>query len=308
MFSPSTLSKSEQEDIPYLRAKGNFRTLYTIGWMLLWGLSFTVSMSIAKFISPLIPNNVIVFLRCVFGFMFFLPFVAKEISQQGIKVLKAQQPFLYVCRVIVVSCAMGCTYYAYRNLPLATASAIGFSSPLFTTLLGIVFLKNRMNWQQGFCVFIGYLGVLVVIGPFSLELNSAESVAILANLLASCAIILLKKLCVTESNTRILFYTNSATVILSGMSTLWIWQSPSWQDISLLLLMGISSTLAQVFYAQALRMAEPAFVAPLEYNRLIFAVLIGYGFFNELPTYTVLIGAALIIGANLYLSFLEFKK
>jgi drug/metabolite transporter (DMT)-like permease len=308
MFTSYTLSKPHQVDTHSSRSIRHFKALYTIGWMLLWSLSFTTSMAMAKFISESLPNSVIVFLRCSFGLMFFLPFAAKEVKQQGIQVLKVQQPLLYILRIILVSCAMGCTYYAYRNLPLATASAIGFSSPLFTTLLGVLFLKNRINGRKSFCILLGYVGVLVVVGPFSLELNSAESVAILANLLASCAIILLKKLCVTESNTRILFYTNSATVLLSGASAVLMWQLPSWQDAGLLALIGISSTLSQVFYAQALRGAEPYFVAPLEYNRLLFAVLMGYWLFAEIPTYTVLMGAGLIIIANLYLSFLEFKK
>ncbi len=285
-----------------------FKTLASIGYMLLWGLTFTFSMSLAKCISADIPSSVIVFLRCFFGFIVFLPFAASAVKTQGIRILKVQQPLVYCLRVILVSLAMGCTYYAYRNLPIATASAIGFSSPLFTTVLGILFLKNRINLKQGLSILAGYMGVLVIVGPFSFALHSAETIAILANLLASCAIILLKKLSDTESNITILFYTNIATVLLSGIFAVFMWQSPSWGDAGLLLLIGISSTFSQLLYTQALRIAEPYFVAPFEYNRLLFAVLSGYYFFDESPSPLVFIGAGLIIASNLYLSFLEIRQ
>jgi drug/metabolite transporter (DMT)-like permease len=284
------------------------KTLASIGYMLLWGISFTFSMSLAKCISADVPSAVIVFLRCLFGLIVFLPFAAGALKTQGIRLLKVQQPLVYCIRVILVSLAMGCTYYAYRNLPIATASAIGFSSPLFTTLLGICFLKNRINLKQGLSILAGYGGVLVIIGPFSFALDSAETIAILANLLASCAIILLKKLSTTESNITILFYTNIATVLLSGMSALFMWHTPSWGDAGLLVLIGMSSTLSQLFYTQALRMAEPYFVAPFEYNRLLFALLSGYYFFDESPNPLVFIGAGFIIASNLYLSFLEIRQ
>ncbi len=285
----------------------NIKTLTSIGYMLLWGISFTFSMSLAKWIDPSVPNSVIVFLRCFFGLMAFLPFALRAMKTNGLQQFKVQQPLVYGFRVILVSLAMGCTYYAYRNLPLATASAIGFSSPLFTTLLGILFLKNRVNLKQALSIILGYVGVLVIIGPFSFSLHSAESIAILANLLASCSIILLKKLSKTESNITILFYTNIALVLLSGASAVFMWHTPIWQDLVLLVLIGMSSTLSQLFYTQALRISEPYFVAPFEYNRLLFALLSGYYFFNESPHSSIFIGALLIVASNAYLGFVEIK-
>ncbi len=307
LTQPLTLNQTSQGTVRLFRSK-HTKTLMSIGYMLLWGLTFTFSMSLAKFIDPAVPSSVIVFLRCFFGLMVFLPFALRAIKTEGVQVLKVQRPLLYLIRVVVVSMAMGCTYYAYRNLPIATASAIGFSSPLFTTLLAILFLKNRVNLKQALSILTGYIGVLVVVGPFSFSLHSAESIAILANLLASCSIILLKKLSNTESNITILFYTNIATLLLSGSSAILMWHTPSWEDAGLLLLIGMSSTLSQFFYTQALRISEPSFVAPFEYNRLVFAVLSGYCFFNEGLRASVFIGAFLIIASNLYSSFLEIKQ
>jgi len=308
LSTPIIVKQSAKDFIQHPAPSKYFKTLVSIGYMLLWGLSLTCSMSLAKCIRPEIPSSVIVFLRCLFGLIVFLPFVAGALKNDGLQALKVQKPFLYLIRVILVSLAMGCTYYAYRNLPIATASAIGFSSPLLTTLLGIFFLKNKINFKQGLSILAGYIGVLVIVGPFSFVLDSAETIAILANLLASCAIILLKKLSDTESNITILFYTNIGTLLLSGIFAVLMWQSPSWGEIGLLLLIGISSTLSQLFYTQALRIAEPYFVAPFEYNRLLFALLSGYYFFHESPSAFVFIGAGLIITSNLYLSFLEIRQ
>src|SRR5437868_1193845 len=90
-------------------------------FMLLWALSFSSALAIAKGLSAEVDNLIILSLRYLFGFIFFSPFILKE-GRQG---FITAQPFLQMIRVVCVVAAMGCTYYAYRNLPLALATSIG---------------------------------------------------------------------------------------------------------------------------------------------------------------------------------------
>ena len=293
------MPSSRDQTLPLKKQRIVSEKVLSIMMMLLWALSFTVAMSLAKVLSRNIHSLMIVFLRCSFGLVFFLPFAAKE----GVKALRTRRPLLHGLRVVFVCGAMICTYYAYRNLPLATASAVGFASPLFITLLAFLILGDTISPQRWLAILAGYGGVLIILRPFSFHFNGAVYVALLANLLASCSIIVAKRLSSTESTVTIMFYTNIATFLLSAFAVSWVWETPLPRDILLLAGIGLAGTLSQFLYIEALKLGNPSFLAPFEYTRLLFAVAMGLLFFNEIPDSWVLMGAFLIILATLYLSW-----
>ncbi|AIL12552.1 hypothetical protein IM40_01895 [Candidatus Paracaedimonas acanthamoebae] len=280
------------------------KVVLSICLMILWALSFTVAMSFAKIVRGEIPSLMILFLRCFFGFLFFSPFVIKE----GISGLRTRRPFLHGIRVILTCTAMFCTYYAYRHLPLATASAIGFTSPLFTTIFSFLFFKEKISYKKWMTIFAGYLGVLIILRPFSLHFDKAMYVALLANAVASGSIIAAKRLSSTESTITILFYTNVATFLLSSFSVIWVWQAPEMREILILACVGLAGILSQFFYIKALKLGKPSFLSPFEYTRLLFAILVGSLFFHETLDLWSLMGALVIILATFFLSRMEINS
>lgn len=283
------------------------KTLLAIIFMLLWGCSHTATMSFAKLISSDVNNFIIVFLRCFFGFIFFMPFAMKMLVEKGIQGLKTNHPFLQTLRILIVGIAMTCTYYTYRHLPIATASAIGFSSPLFTTLLASLFLNTRVGYSKWILLLVGYLGVLIIIRPFS-YFSVVIYIAILANFLASCSLIIIKKISFKDSTVTIMFYTNLMTLMVFSIIALWSWETPEIKDLILIACLALSSTLSQFFYIQALRLGDPAFLSAFEYVRLLFAIISGYLFFGEIPDSSTLVGAFIIIFAIFYLSHIEMNR
>ena len=265
-------------------------------------------MSLAKKIGARIPTYNIIFFRCLFSFLALLPFAAWKLKKAGRREFQITQRWLYVVRVTLITCAMGCTYYAYRHLPLATASAIGFSSPLFTSILDKLILKNKIGFQHWLIIILGYIGIIIIIQPTFFELKIPTMIAILANLLTSASIIVLKNLSRTESDISIIFYTNFSTLILSIFIILKNFQIPSIQDLYSLVYIGISATFSQYFYIQALRIAEPYFIAPFEYNRFFFAIISGYIFFDEIPLLSLLVGTCMIAITNYYLVITAGKQ
>lgn len=282
----------------------NFSTVVlSICLMLLWALCFTVAMALAKLISSHVPSLMILFFRCFFGFLFFVPFAAKV----GIKGLQTQHPFLHSLRVIFTASAIFCTYYAYRHLPLVTASAIGFTSPLFTTVFAFLLLGEQVSSKKWLAILAGYLGVLVILRPFSFHFGKTLYIALLANMLASSSLIVAKKLTSTESTVTLLFYANAAIFLLSAVAVVWVWQTPSLIDICILAGIGLAGVLSQYLYIEALKIENPSFLAPLEYTRLIFATLVGTIFFHERFDLWSIIGALIIILATFSLSRLEMQ-
>jgi drug/metabolite transporter (DMT)-like permease len=272
--------------------------------MLFWAFAFSVAMSITKMLSTNVNTLIIVWMRLTLGLLLFSPFVVK----QHIKGLKTKRFPLHFLRAIFMCCAMLCTYYAYSHLPLAFATSIGFTGPLITTLLAIIILGERVKWQIWSIIALGYIGVIIMVYPGNAEFNSTVLVALLANFLASCSLILVKKLSETETTIQIMFYSNIISVMFMSITSWTVWETPNHYDMMLLGLLGAVGLVSQFCNVKALKYGKPSILAPLDYSRLVFAIPLGFLLFNELPTVKTIIGSVIIILSTSYLTFLEIKQ
>jgi drug/metabolite transporter (DMT)-like permease len=273
------------------------------GFMLLWALSFSSAMAVAKTLSPDIHSIMVIFMRYVFGLIFFSPFV----FQTGFQGFKTSRPLLHFTRIICMIIAMGCTYFAYRNLPLALATSIGMTGPLFTTVLAMLLLKDSVSLPKWVLIIFGYLGVLVMVQPHEMPISVGVWVELLANLFAALTIICVKLLSRTESTLTLMLYANTATTFIVGILALTIWQTPSTADFFTLAAVGGLGVLSQFSYVSALKCASPSYLAPFEYTRMCFAIPVGYAFFQEVPTLWMILGSLMIIGATYGLTRLELS-
>lgn len=271
------------------------------GLMLLWALSFSSAMTVAKTLPPDIHSLMVIFMRYVFGLIFFSPFV----FQTGFKGFQTSRPLLHFIRIICMIIAMGCTYFAYRNLPLALATSIGMTGPLFTTVLAMLLLKDSVSLPKWALILFGYLGVLVMVQPHEMPISVGVWVELLANLFAALTIICVKLLSRTESTLTLMLYANTATTFIVGILALTIWQTPDTADFLTLMVIGGLGVLSQFSYVSALKYASPSYLAPFEYTRMCFAIPVGYLFFQEVPTLWMLLGSLMIIGATYGLTRLE---
>lgn len=268
-------------------------------WMMLWALFFSSAMTLAKKLDAHIPSASLIFIRSIFGILFLTPFMLR----QGVKPLVHSNKYtLHMLRAMITCAAMGCTYYAYRHLPMAYAASIGQSGPLFTAILSILFLKERISMQKWLALLGGYLGVLIMLFPIDTHINVASIAAILANILAGCAVITAKMLTKTESSEQIMLFSTSVVLIVTGILSIWYSYIPTYEEIFLLALLGAFGVLSQLSYLQALRHERASFVSGFEYIRLCVSIPIGYLVFNEVPAMSVLFGSLVIVGALMMLS------
>lgn len=275
-----------------------------MAWSLAGSVCFTTAMSCAKLLDPSVKGAVLVFFRCFFGLIFFLPFLFKE----GFSNLKTKRPLLHILRVLFTCSAIACTYYGYRNLPLAMATSLGFTAPLMTTALAILVLKEVVTIKKWALIIAGYMGVLVIVHPADFAFNNAVYILLLANLFASSSVICGKKLTATESTISMMFYVNVISTLLSGSVAYFMWVTPSQHDLIVLIFLGLMGVTAQFCYIRSLQNANPSFLAPFEYSRLIIAIPIGFVIFSELPTMWMLVGAGIIIAATLLVTRMELGK
>lgn len=269
--------------------------------MLLWALSFSMALTLAKKLSPELPTLMVICMRFTFGLLFFSPFVMRV----GWKGFHTSRPLFQILRSFCTVCAVGCTYYACRNLPLALATSIGMAGPLFTALLSMLILKDHVSFGKWGCILVGYLGVIVMVRPHEMEVSFAVWIEILANIFAGLSSICVKILSRTDSVLTIMLYMNTVTAFLIGLLAYWVWVPVSFPDFLLLIAIGGCGLLSQFGSTSALRYADPSYLAPFEYTRMCFAIPVGYFFFQETPSFWMLGGTLMIIGATYGLTRIE---
>ncbi len=299
MAIPALKQNPQKEFIELpLERKGLSSKTKAVLWIMGWSLSFSIAMSVAKTLGPSVNSVVLTFMRVMFGFLLFSPFYL----YQGISVAQTNRFWLHGLRVILSLASVGCTYYAYRSLPIAYATSIGQTAPLITTCLAILLLKDRVSMKDWGVIILGYVGVLIMIRPTAEGLDHATLIALLANLFAGCSIMASKKLTQTESTMTMMFYSGSLMMVFSSVLAVLFWQTPSFEDLIKLSFMGSFGALSQYCHVNALKNASPSFIAPFEYWRLCIAIPIGLLFFDEIPTYFTLIGGVIIIASTTLLA------
>lgn len=270
-------------------------------FMLLWALSFSTAMAFAKTLSPEVDSVMVLFMRYFFGLVFFSPFIIKA----GVKGFVTSRPLLHLMRVTALGVAVGCTYFAYRNLPLALATSIGMTGPLFTTVLAMLLLKDNVSFLKWCLILLGYIGVVVTVRPHEMSISMGVWMALVANLFASLSIICVKLLTRTESTFTVMLYANTATTFIAGLVAIVVWKTPGTSDLLALIAVGGFGVLSQFCSVTALRFANPSFLAPFEYTRICFAIPVGFIFFDEIPNIWVIFGSIIIIAATYGLTRME---
>jgi drug/metabolite transporter (DMT)-like permease len=281
-------------------------------WVLLYCVTFTCSMSIHKLVNPDIPTSLKVFMRACFGLVFFSPLIIKD----GLTIFKSTDYKLHLIRIFYMSLAMGGTYFTYANLPFTVATSIGFTGPIFTAVLSYFILKDRLKFGQWISIFIGYLGVLLIVNPTG-DINNTVYVAIFANIVTGLNLIYARKLTAIDSRNTIVIMGNIGVIITTGIWSLlyWLlhvygnslasitWQLPNLNDTLLLMGMGLLGAFSQIAYITALRYASPGFLGPFEYSRLIISIPIGLALGDALPEQQQVLGILTIVVSTLYLSW-----
>lgn len=261
-------------------------------------------MSFLKMLQGTIPTVTILFTRSIFGSLASSMMVASA----GREILRTQRFPLHLFRISLGLVGIICTYYAYSNLPLAMATSIGFTGPLMTTLMSLIFLKETISWKRWIGILVGYLGVLLIIRPEEGSFSFAVGISLLANVFAGGSIILARKLSGTDHPAIIMALSNGVNLLLLAFPAFLNWVPLTTSQSLLLIGVALTGTISQYFQINAVRLAKPSFLAPFEYFRLIFALPLGWFLLNETPTVMELIGSFIIIIATYYVTYTESIK
>ena len=186
-------------------------------------------------------------------------------------------------------------FTALRNLPLATVVSISFAAPIFTTLLSIYFLSEKVGIYRWLAVFIGFIGIIIIAQPGLNSLNIYYVYPLIFCLGMAYVAISIRQLSKTEPVWLISLYFSITITIVSLFTIPFGWILPNLRDLFILSLLGVFGGLANLWLSQSYKYSEVSLVTPLKYLTLVFAIIFGFLIWGEIPTIKTLFGALLVI-------------
>lgn len=275
---------------------------------------FITMASLIKVVATHVPAGETVFFRSLFAMPVIVVWLLyrRELSTG----LRTDNPLGHVWRGLMGTLAMGLGFAGLGLLPLPEVTAIGYAAPLLTVIFAAMFLGEEVRAFRISAVILGMVGVLIVLSPrlsivSGQAMNHAQSLGAVLVLggavFAALAQVFVRKLVVAEKTSVIVFYFSLTATVLSLATLPFGWVIPTPTEAALLITAGLLGGIGQVLLTSSYREADASVVAPFEYASMIFALVIGYAVFDEVPTLTMLVGAALVVSAGILIIWREHK-
>lgn len=272
---------------------------------------FTVMAICIKTSAAHVPPGQAVFFRSLFA----IPVIVGWLAVMGNlrHGLDTTNPMGHLWRGLVGTTAMGLGFTALGLLPLPEATALGYAAPLLVVIFAAMFLGEQVRAFRLIAVFVGLLGVVIVLSPrLSVTPDQASAIEALGAMaalggavFAALAQIFVRRLITTEATAPIVFYFSVTASILALATLPFGWVVPTAGEAALLVAAGLCGGFGQVLLTESYRHAEVGVIAPFDYVSMLFALVLGYLLFEETPTATMLTGAALIVTAGLFIIWRE---
>ena len=258
--------------------------------------------TIAKYLSSDLSFFQITWARYFFTVFFTLPFMFFFFRKNLIWTTK---PKLQIFRGLTLFLANVLFFYSISVISMAKALTLAFVAPLITTALSPIFLGEKVGLRRWSAVIIGFIGSLIVIRPGFIEFNLASIAALGTGFFYGIYLIITRKLHSSDSPLLTLLLTGVVGAVVASFLVPVVWINPSFNQWSLLALMGVFACLGHLFLILSLKYADASKLAPLAYFEIVTNIILGYYFFSDFPHYWTWFGLAIIVCSGVYISFRE---
>jgi drug/metabolite transporter (DMT)-like permease len=280
---------------------------------LISALLFAAMSALVRDIGKVAPVGQMVFFRSAFAILPVVVIYAFR-GELGTAV-RTSRPLGQLGRGLLSVAGMFTNFAALVRLPLADATAISFASPLITVALAAIVLKERVRIYRWSAVLVGFAGVIVMLVPHfevghyaGVGAATAAVGSLLALTSAMCnagTVIQTRRLTQSETTSSIVFYFSLVCAIAGALTLPFDWYTPSAGELAGLISLGVLGGLAHILLTESYRHAAASVVAPFDYTSMLWALLLGYWLFGELPETLVYVGAAIVAGAGLFVIWRE---
>jgi S-adenosylmethionine uptake transporter len=227
--------------------------------------------------------------------------LAPMVLSLRVKLIDRRQPGLQVLRVLCAAVDTFAFYYATRSMPLADVMTFYMATPLIVTALSAPLLGEKVERFRWIAVVIGFVGVLIALRPSPQMFSWAAPIALFGATSFALSQTITRKLRGIHWLPLVLWQFVGGGLI--GAATVpWVWTTPSLFDLGLMFLLGIVAMVCFIFIVRALSLARAAVLAPLQYSAILWAAIMGWLVWRDVPTLPIVVGNAIIIGSGLYVA------
>lgn len=263
---------------------------------------FSAGNAIIQHLSATIPPIEVVFFRSLFSFAILAPWVLHE----GLASLRTRRLKLHVGRALVQSLSMILFFQGLATVPLVEVNAFEFTVPIFTTVIAIALLREKIRLRRGLALLAGFAGTMIALRPGFREVGIGQALLLSSSFIWGFVILAIRELGKTDSALAqniylavVLTPIALAGALLAG----WVW--PAWEDLVWLIAISLTATIGQMAYVQAFRLAEMSVLLPLDFTKLVWSGAIGLFFFAQVPNVYTVAGAVIIFASGAYITVRE---
>jgi len=258
-----------------------------------------------RYVSHEMPTPQIVFLRNVFAVVWLVPWV----MFYGVRALHTQRISRHIWRAGVGIVSMELWFYALALMPITDATALSFTSPLWATLLAVIFLGERIGIHRILALCVGFVGALVIIRPSSEMTFGIPVLVVLSSaVLMAVSSILVKSLTGSDPAWRIVFFMSLFMAIFSAPLGIWFWKPLTGAHVVMIIAVAGFGVVAHLLMVSAFSRASLVILIPFDFMRLIFTAILAHVFFQETLGIWTAVGSVVIIVSTCYISWREQKK
>jgi drug/metabolite transporter (DMT)-like permease len=276
-------------------------------------LLFAIMAALVKIVTRDYPVTQVVFFRSFFALLPILVIALR--SEEGLAILRTQRPLGHALRSLAGAFAMFTNFAALALLPLAEATALSFTAPLFAVVLAVSLLGERVGIYRWSAVMVGFCGVLLIARPIALFSGTPGVVTpqgfalgLLGAFFTAVSLIFMRRLTQVENPSTIVFYFSLTTTIVSALTLPFTAVRPTPIGLTLLVLTGVIGGVAQLLYTASYRFAEVTTLAPFDYAQIVWVTVLSYLVFDYVPAAIAFAGFFLVAGSGLFIILREHRR
>ena len=201
-----------------------------------------------------------------------------------------------------------CFFWTLTHMLLADAMALQFSRPLFMIPLALLFLGEVAGLRRTVITLVGFAGIALYARPFTAGFDPGAFVGAAGALFGALIVVCIKRLATTEPTRTIMFYYAISNAVFSLIPTIWLWVTPDWFELALLVAIGFLGISGQGLITHGWTLGDVTALVPLDYSRIVYSAVLGFLVFGELPGLWSFAGMAIIVASSLYLVLTERRR
>ena len=270
-------------------------------WMVAGGLLFVAVTVLVRHLGSDLPAVEAAFIRYVFGLILLIPVIMRMRWRR----VRGKNLQLYAWRGLAHGAAVMLWFFAMARIPISEVTAIGYTTPIFTVMGAVLIFGERIRTQRIIAIIIGFVGILIIIRPGFQTIEIGSLAQLVAAPCFAISFLFAKKLTNTEnsSDTLVMLSVFCTLALLPG--ALYLWEPPTITDMAWLALVAVFATAGHYAITKSIANAPLTVTQPFSFLQLVWAILIGYWLFDEIPDTWVISGSLIIVASISYLTHRE---